>query len=149
MPEAVWFGGPQRVEIRQEPAAPVGPDDVRVRALVSGVSAGSELLVYRGSAPPELQPDLPTVRGDFGFPIKFAYACVGRVIEVGSRVSALGVDDLVFVHHPHQTEFVVPADFPIRLPKGSQPMSGCSPRTSRRRSRSYSTPTPGSEKRSS
>ena len=118
MPEAVWFGGPQRVEIRQEPAAPVGPDDVRVRALVSGVSAGSELLVYRGSAPPELQPDLPTVRGDFGFPIKFAYASVGRVIEVGSRVSALAVDDLVFVHHPHQTEFVVPADFPIRLPKG-------------------------------
>ena len=118
MPEAVWFGGPQRVEIRQEPAAPVGPDDVRVRALVSGVSAGSELLVYRGSAPPELQPDLPTVSGDFGFPIKFAYASVGRVIEVGSRVSALAVDDLVFVHHPHQTEFVVPADFPICLPNG-------------------------------
>ena len=59
MPEAVWFGGPQRVEIRQEPAAPVGPDDVRVRSLVSGVSAGSELLVYRGNAPRELQPDLP------------------------------------------------------------------------------------------
>ena len=124
MPEAVWFGGPQRVEIRPEPAAPVGPADVRVRALVSGVSAGSELLVYRGSAPTELQPDLPTVRGDFGFPIKFAYACVGRVIEVGSRVSALAVDDLVFVHHPHQTEFVVPADFPIRLPNGLQPDVG-------------------------
>ena len=118
MPEAVWFGGPQRVEIRQEPAAPVGPDDVRVRAQVSGVSAGSELLVYRGSAPRDLQPDLPTVRGDFGFPIKFAYASVGRVIEVGSRVGQLEVGDLVFVHHPHQTEYVVPADVPIRLPEG-------------------------------
>ena len=90
MPEAVWFGGPQRVEIRQEPAAPVGPDDVRVRSLVSGVSAGSELLVYRGNAPRDLQPDLPTVGGDFGFPIKFAYASVGRVIEVGSRVDPAG-----------------------------------------------------------
>ena len=118
MPEAVWFGGPQRVEIRQEPAAPVGPDDVRVRSLVSGVSAGSELLVYRGSAPRDLQPDLPTVRGDFGFPIKFAYASVGRVIEVGTGVNKLAVDDLVFVHHPHQTEYVVPADAPIRLPEG-------------------------------
>ncbi len=118
MPEAVWFAGPQRVEIRQEPAAPVGPDDVRVCALVSGVSAGSELLVYRGGAPRDLQPDLPTVSGDFGFPIKFAYASVGRVIEVGSRVSALAVDDLVFVHHPHQTGYVVPADVPIRLPDG-------------------------------
>ena len=118
MPEAVWFGGPQRVEIRQEPAAPVGQDDVRVRSLVSGLSAGSELLVYRGNAPRDLQPDLPTVRGDFGFPIKFAYASVGRVIEVGSRVAQLAVDDLVFVHHPHQTEYVVPADAPIRLPEG-------------------------------
>ena len=121
MPEAVWFGGPQRVEIRQEPAAPVGPDDVRVRSLVSGVSAGSELLVYRGNAPRELQPDLPTVSGDFGFPIKFAYASVGRVIEVGSRVAQLAVDDLVFVHHPHQTEYVVPADAPdpaARRPPG-------------------------------
>jgi len=118
MPEAVWFGGPQLVEIRQEPGAPVGLDDVRVRSLVSGVSAGSELLVYRGSAPREVQPDLPTVRGDFGFPVKFAYASVGRVIEAGSRVAQLAVDDLVFVHHPHQTEYVVPADFPIRLPDG-------------------------------
>jgi 2-desacetyl-2-hydroxyethyl bacteriochlorophyllide A dehydrogenase len=118
MPEAVWFGGPRHVEIRQEPAGSVGPEDVRVRSVVSGVSAGSELLVYRGSAPRELQPDLPTVRGDFGFPIKFGYASVGRVIEVGSRVDRLAVDDLVFVHHPHQTEYVVPADAPIRLPDG-------------------------------
>jgi 2-desacetyl-2-hydroxyethyl bacteriochlorophyllide A dehydrogenase len=82
------------------------------------VSAGSELLVYRGGAPRELEPDLTTVRGDFGFPIKFAYASVGRVIEVGSRVAQLAVGDLVFVHHPHQTEYVVPADVPIRLPEG-------------------------------
>ena len=118
MPEAVWFAGPQQVEIRQEPAAPVGTDDVRVRAVVSGVSAGSELLVYRGNAPSDLQPDLPTVRGDFGFPIKFAYANVGHVIDIGSRVDQLAVGDLVFVHHPHQTEYVVPAEFPIRLPDG-------------------------------
>jgi 2-desacetyl-2-hydroxyethyl bacteriochlorophyllide A dehydrogenase len=28
------------------------------------------------------------------------------------------VGDLVFAHHPHQTEYVVPADFPVRLPRG-------------------------------
>jgi 2-desacetyl-2-hydroxyethyl bacteriochlorophyllide A dehydrogenase len=124
MTEAVWFGGPQQVEIRQEPVAPVGPDDVRVHSLVSGVSAGSELLVYRGDAPSDLPPDLPTVSGDFGFPIKFAYASVGRVVEVGSRVTGLAADDLVFVHHPHQTEYVVPADAPIRLPEGLSPDVG-------------------------
>jgi 2-desacetyl-2-hydroxyethyl bacteriochlorophyllide A dehydrogenase len=124
MAEAVWFGGPQRVEIRQEPVAPVGPDDVRVRSLVSGLSAGSELLVYRGDAPRDIPPDLPTISGDFGFPVKFAYASVGRVIEVGSRVARLAVDDLVFVHHPHQTEYVVPADAPLPLPDGLPPDVG-------------------------
>ena len=65
-----------------------------------------------------MQPDLPTVSGDFGFPIKFAYASVGRVIEVGPNVVSPAVDDIVFVHHPHQTEYVVPADAPIHLPEG-------------------------------
>ena len=118
MAEAVWFTAPQRVEIRQERVASVGPDDVRVCAIVSGVSAGSELLVYRGDAPSDMPPDLPTVAGDFSFPVKFAYASVGRVIEVGSRVTGLAMDDLVFVHHPHQTEYVVRADAPMPLPEG-------------------------------
>ena len=117
MPEAVWFPAAGVAEVRTEPARPVGPADVRVRAIVSGVSAGSELLVYHGLAPDDLPPDLPTVEGDFGFPIKFGYASVGVVVEVGAEAAGLAVDDLVFAHHPHQTEYVVPADFPIRLPK--------------------------------
>lgn len=117
MPDAVWFPAARVAEIRTEPSQPVGPTDVRVRAIVSGVSAGSELLVYRGLAPSDIPPDLPTVEGDFRFPIKFGYANVGTVVEVGSEVTRLAVDDLVFTHHPHQTEYVVPADFPIRLPK--------------------------------
>jgi 2-desacetyl-2-hydroxyethyl bacteriochlorophyllide A dehydrogenase len=118
MPEAVWFPAAGVAEIQSEPTQPVGPIDVRVHAIVSGLSAGSELLVYRGLAPSDLSPDLPTVEGDFGFPIKFGYASVGSVVEVGAEVVDLEVDDLVFAHHPHQTEYVVPADFPIRLPKG-------------------------------
>ena len=118
MPDAVWFSAAEVAEIRTEPSDPLGPTDVRVRAIASGLSAGSELLVYRGLAPPDLRPDLPTVKGDFRFPIKFGYASVGTVLEVGADVADLQVDDLVFAHHPHQTEYVVPADFPIRLPKG-------------------------------
>ena len=117
MPEAVWFASAGVAEIRAEPPHPVGPADVRVRAIVSGLSAGSELLVYRGLAPSDLPPDLPTVEGDFSLPIKFGYASVGRVMEVGPGVAGLDLDDLVFAHHPHQTEYVVPADFPILLPK--------------------------------
>jgi 2-desacetyl-2-hydroxyethyl bacteriochlorophyllide A dehydrogenase len=118
MPDAVWFPAAGVAEIRTEPPQPVGPTDVRVRAIVSGLSAGSELLVYRGLAPADLPPDLPTVEGDFRLPIKFGYASVGTVVEVGAEVAGLEVGDQVFAHHPHQTEYVVPADFPIRLPKG-------------------------------
>jgi 2-desacetyl-2-hydroxyethyl bacteriochlorophyllide A dehydrogenase len=122
--EAVWFRAPHEVEIRQEAVRTVGPADVRVSALVSGVSAGSELLVYSGHAQPELRPDLPTIGGDFGLPIKFGYSSVGRVVEMGSRVEHLAVDDLVFVHHPHQTEYVVPADAPTRLSADLPPDTG-------------------------
>ena len=118
MADAVWFPAAGVVEIRAEPPQPVGRTDVRVRAIVSGLSAGSELLVYRGLAPSDLPPDLPTVEGDFRLPIKFGYANVGTVVEVGAEVAGREVDDLVFAHHPHQTEYVVPVDFPIWLPKG-------------------------------
>jgi 2-desacetyl-2-hydroxyethyl bacteriochlorophyllide A dehydrogenase len=118
VPEAVWFAAPGVAEIRAEPSQSVGPGDVRVRARMSGLSAGSELLVYRGLAPADLPPDLPTVEGRFSLPIKFGYANVGAVVEVGADVADLAVDDLVFVHHPHQTEYVVAAGFPIRLPDG-------------------------------
>ncbi len=124
MPEAVWFGAPRRVEIREESVPRVAPDQVRIRALVSGVSAGSELLVYRGHAPRDLPPDLPTIGGDFAFPIKFGYSSVGRVVEAGTRVERLAVGDLVFVHHPHQTEYVVPADAAVRLPADLSPETG-------------------------
>jgi 2-desacetyl-2-hydroxyethyl bacteriochlorophyllide A dehydrogenase len=118
VPEAVWFPEAGVAEVRHEPSKPLGPADVRVSAVVSGLSAGSELLVYRGLAPDDLPPDLPTVEGDFRLPIKFGYASVGTVVEVGGSVDDLAIDDKVFVHHPHQTEYVVSADFPVRLPKG-------------------------------
>src|SRR3954452_23329146 len=124
MAEAVWFGAAGRVEIRDEPLASLAPDQVRIRALASGMSAGSELLVYRGDAPRDLPPDLPTIAGDFGFPVKFGYASVGRVVEAGSRVDCPAVGDLVFVHHPHQTEYTVPADVPIPLPADLPPETG-------------------------
>lgn len=103
---------------------PVGPDDVRVEALVSGISAGTEMLVYRGQVPADLELDLPTLRGSFSFPIKYGYASVGRIVELGSKASDLQLDKLVFVHHPHQSSYVVPASMPIRLPDGLDPIKG-------------------------
>jgi 2-desacetyl-2-hydroxyethyl bacteriochlorophyllide A dehydrogenase len=112
---AVWFPRARSVELRREQVPEPGPDEVRIDALASAISHGTEMLVYRGQVPPDLELDLPTLRGSFSFPIKYGYACVGRVADTG---------DTVFVHHPHQTSFVVPSSMPIRLPEGLDPEVG-------------------------
>src|SRR3712207_6589268 len=80
------------------------------------------MLVYRGEVPTDLPLDLPTLAGDYAFPIKYGYASVGRVVDAG--VEHLLPGDLVFVHHPHQDAFVIPADLPVRLPEGIDPTIG-------------------------
>jgi 2-desacetyl-2-hydroxyethyl bacteriochlorophyllide A dehydrogenase len=121
---ALWMTGPRSLELRSERVPPPGPDDVLVRALASGISQGTELLVYRGDVPRDLPLDLPTLAGSFGFPIKYGYALVGCIEAVGSRVTNLARGDHVFVHHPHQDLFTVEATMPIRLPKDLDPEVG-------------------------
>jgi 2-desacetyl-2-hydroxyethyl bacteriochlorophyllide A dehydrogenase len=121
---AIWFAGPRQVALWCEAVPEVGPGEVRVQAVVSALSHGTEMLVYRGQVPAGLSLDLPTLQGSFSFPIKYGYASVGRVVEVGSDVSRLQENDLVFVHHPHQTEYVVPATLPVRLPAAVEPEVG-------------------------
>ncbi|MDR7470720.1 MAG: zinc-binding alcohol dehydrogenase [Armatimonadota bacterium] len=97
---------------------------MRIRAVCSAISHGTEMLIYRGEAPAGLRLDLPTLRGSFGFPVKYGYASVGRVTEVGSGVQTPSPGDLVFTHHPHQTVYTVPAGMPVVLPQGLPPEAG-------------------------
>ena len=113
---------PRTAELRSESVPPPKPGEVRVRTIVSAISHGTEMLVYRGEVPADLPLDLPTLAGDYAFPIKYGYASVGRVLDAGVRHLSPG--DLVFVHHPHQDVFVVPADLPVRLPEGIDPTTG-------------------------
>ncbi len=121
---ALWFTAPRTAELRPELVPPPGSGEVRVRTIASAISHGTEMLVYRGEVPAGLPLDLPTLAGNFSFPIKYGYATVGRVFDTGADVDSLSPDDLVFVHHPHQDVFVVPADLPVRLPEGINPTTG-------------------------
>ncbi|MEU5361899.1 zinc-binding alcohol dehydrogenase [Streptomyces sp. NPDC005925] len=103
---AFWLDSPGRGVIRDvdlpEPAA----DQVLVRSLYSGVSRGTETLVFRGGVP-ESQHEVmraPFQEGDFPGPVKYGYLSVGEV----ERGPAELVGRTVFCLYPHQTRYVVP-----------------------------------------
>jgi 2-desacetyl-2-hydroxyethyl bacteriochlorophyllide A dehydrogenase len=121
---ALWFTAPRTATLREESVPPPGPGQVRVETIVSAVSAGTEMLVYRGEVPQHLPLDLPTLQGTYGFPIKDGYAAAGRVFDTGPGVEQFSVGDTVFVHHPHQEVFVAPARMLVRLPEGLDPLLG-------------------------
>ena len=121
---ALWFTAPRTATLREETVPPPGPGEVRVEAISSAVSAGTELLVYRGKVPQGLPLDLPTFEGSYAFPIKYGYAAAGLVLDVGPGVEHLRAGATVFVHHPHQEVFVVPATMPVLLPDSLDPLQG-------------------------
>ncbi|MGI8909359.1 MAG: zinc-dependent alcohol dehydrogenase [Rubrobacteraceae bacterium] len=88
------------------------------------MSHGTEMLVYRGEVPADMTLDLPTLAGGYGFPIKHGYAAAGRVLDIGPGVESLAPGNPVFVHHPHQSVFSVPAEMPVRLPDDLDPLLG-------------------------
>jgi 2-desacetyl-2-hydroxyethyl bacteriochlorophyllide A dehydrogenase len=121
---ALWFTAPRKAEFRQEIVPTPGPGEVLVETIASAVSAGTEMLVYRGEVPHDLPLDLPTLAGSYAFPIKYGYAAAGRVLDTGSGVENLSQGDPIFVHHPHQELFVVPAQMLVRLPDDLDPVLG-------------------------
>jgi len=121
---AVWFPRARSVELRTEELAETGPDEVRVRAALSAISHGTEMLVYRGEVDADLALDLPSLVGGFGFPLKYGYASVGRAVAVGRDVGGVREGDLVFALHPHQDEYVVRESLVHRLPDRTAPEQG-------------------------
>ncbi len=75
-----------------------------VRAIVSLVSSGTELLIYRGEGAGEL--GLETCEGSFKFPVKYAYQVVGEVVAAGPG-SSYAPGQIVFARHPHQSLFTM------------------------------------------
>src|SRR5918995_1146424 len=83
---AFWIAAPGRGEIRDESLPAASDDDVIVRSLYSGITRGTEALVFQGRVPPSEYQRMraPFQVGTFPAPIKYGYASVGR-IERGPR----------------------------------------------------------------
>ena len=105
--EALYFTAPGRVAVREERLPPPGAGEAAVATIASGISAGTEMLFYRGEVPPELTADatIAALSGGAGYPLKYGYAAVGRVISLGSGVDKTWLGRLVFAFQPHQSHF--------------------------------------------
>ena len=119
MPEtarAFWVAAPGRGEIRSEVLGTLSDGDVLVHALYSGISRGTEALVFSGRVPPSewARMRAPFQTGDFPAPVKYGYSSVGRVVRGPHELT----DRTVFVLHPHQTRFIVPSGAVYVLPDG-------------------------------
>jgi len=112
--QAFWVIGSGASEIRSEPLAEPGANEVLVQNLYSGVSRGTESLVFEGRVPPSEHTRMrcPHQAGEFPWPVKYGYSSVGRVVEGPSELR----DKRVFCLHPHQSAFVVPAASVVVLP---------------------------------
>jgi 2-desacetyl-2-hydroxyethyl bacteriochlorophyllide A dehydrogenase len=86
---------------------PLAPDQVLVQTRVSAISAGTELLFYRGQVPAGMPLDagIAALAGEVRYPLRYGYACVGCVIDIGARVDREWLDRSVFAFQPHTTHF--------------------------------------------
>ena len=116
---AFWVVAPGRGEIRTEPDPTPSTDEVVVKTLFSGISRGTEALVFQGLVPASEYRRMraPFQTGDFPAPVKYGYANVGRV-EQGPREL---LDRTVFVLYPHQTRYVVPVQSVHVVPESVPP----------------------------
>jgi 2-desacetyl-2-hydroxyethyl bacteriochlorophyllide A dehydrogenase len=115
---SIWFDAPYQVAVREESLAPVAPDQILVQTQVSAISAGTELLFYRGQVPADMPLDasIPALAGEVRYPLRYGYACVGRVAEVGAQVDRAWLDRCVFSFEPHTSHFVAPLSDVLPVP---------------------------------
>jgi len=115
-PRAFWITAPNRGELRPTSLAswpglarpPTSSDTLLIRTLATGISRGTESLVFAGRIPPSQYQSMraPLMAGEFPFPVKYGYSAVGRTDD----------NRRVFVLHPHQDIFVAPTSMCVPVP---------------------------------
>ena len=134
MARALVLNAPRTLAVVDVPDPELGPGDVRVRTLLSGISAGTELTSYRGTSPYlgkrwDADRRLFVAAGarEASYPVtNLGYEEVGEIVEVGAEVKDLAVGALVCGTWGHRTTHVATAEYARarRLPDGADPLVG-------------------------
>jgi threonine dehydrogenase-like Zn-dependent dehydrogenase len=111
MTQALWITAPRTAVLRAAPVT-AGPEHLEVRTLFTGISRGTERLVFAGRVPEGEYDTMraPYQQGDFPFPVKYGYAAVGEIVT-GEQAGGI-----VFALFPHQSRFALPAQALLPVP---------------------------------
>lgn len=117
---ALYFIAPGEIEVREEVRPDPAPDQCLVQTDVSAISAGTEMLLYRGQFPKDMALDssIAALSGGMTYPVQYGYACAGTVIDIGSEVDPVWRDRRVFSFIPHQDRFAASPDTLLPTPDG-------------------------------
>lgn len=127
---ALWSSGHHSSALITETLAPPTRGEVEVRTLHSGISRGTESLVYAGAVPKSVSASMraPFQQGNFGDPVKYGYLSVGLVTDVGDSHDDALLGQRVFCLYPHQDRYVVPREaitvVPYAVPSDRATLAG-------------------------
>lgn len=122
----LWFTKPYNVEIQRHELPSLKPNDILVRTRYSAISAGTEMLVYRGQVPAEMSLDisLEALQGQQAeYPLQYGYAATGYIEQVGKNVDPDWSGKPVFAFQPHASHFITTLTQVIPLPEDIDPLA--------------------------
>jgi len=117
--KALYFDAPYQVAVREEEMLSPKLGQALVRTTLSAISAGTEMLFYRGQFPQEMDVDasIASLEEQSGYPLKYGYCAVGVVEELGAGVDESWLGKRVFSFQPHQSHFVADVDALFEVPE--------------------------------
>ncbi len=122
--QSLFFTAPQKVELRESDLPTLKDDEVLVETVCSAISAGTEMLVYRGQFP-HLADVHDDMSSDLNYPLAYGYACMGVVKGIGKEVNSEWLNRMVFAFHPHASAFILHHSSLILLPEGLSAENAC------------------------
>jgi 2-desacetyl-2-hydroxyethyl bacteriochlorophyllide A dehydrogenase len=120
---SVIFAEPYKTALKQSAVPAPGDEEVLIKTLMSAISPGTEMLVYRGQLSTGIPADatIPALAQPLEYPLAYGYACVGQVVEIGQSVDPKWMGQTVFCFNPHESHFKARAESLTSLPAGMEP----------------------------
>ena len=125
--KTLYFTAPRHTELREENVPVPGADEVLVETICSAISAGTEMLIFQGRFPRDMETDavIASLRGNLEYPLAYGYACVGKIVDTGPQVDRSMREQVVFAFQPHTSHFVANPGSLFPIPDSLSPEAGC------------------------